>query len=199
MPDSPSEQLRALAERWREQVYPISAYTQATLAELNTLANAVAALEAENERLRNGEPDRETVRFGPVEAEPWEGNGPCMDCEGRSPYWHVPNRLWDAVMGDGERAPGGLICPVCFTIRAWRKAVEGWDGQWWWTPHDPGVYTVPLDDFIYQGEHLHAAEADIERVRKVYRRLFGDAVADAASPATNEGSAVQALDDEGGS
>ena len=103
------------------------------------------------------------MRYG-IEAEPWEGNGPCMDCEGRSPFWHAVDSLWDAVMGDGRRDPPGTICPVCFTIRAWAKGIEG---QWFWS-NGPCEF-VPLDDLIQARDEGRAdvaqRDAQIERVR----------------------------------
>lgn len=115
--------------------------------------DALTGLVEEIDRLRHGLPSPDSIRYG-IEAEPWEGNGPCMDCQGRSPYWHALNDVWDAVMANEHSeasgaTPGGVICPTCFVIRAWQKGIEGWDAQWWWGPGPAtSINAIPEADWL---------------------------------------------------
>jgi|ERR1039458_519599 hypothetical protein len=125
------------------------------------------ALVAENERLSRGDPDPNSTRFR-GESEPWEGNGPCMDCEGRSPYWHAPNDLWQRVMDrEGEfdhHDPPGLICPVCFVIRAWKKDLPEFRAWWTWTPIPPDF--LPRGDFDWAIARRNEVLAERDRLRE---------------------------------
>lgn len=136
------------------------------LAALTEERRAHERTRGEVERLRNGLPSPDSIRYG-IEPEPWEGNGPCADCEGRSPYWHVPDEIWDAVMGD---VSAGVVCPVCFTIRAWKAGIDGWDRQWWWLP-SPDFLAVPNADFIRAMDELIATEATLEARNREVERL----------------------------
>ena len=132
---------------------------------LGVALTALEAAEKENDRLRHGVPNPGSIRFG-IEAEPWEGNGPCMDCEGRSPYWHAPSDLWQQVMGtEGDQSyPPGFICPICFVIRAWRKGLFTDPMIWWtWTPTPSGF--LPEGDFLNMRDERDAAEKERDRLR----------------------------------
>jgi len=135
---------------------------------------------------RTGNGGEESVRFGPLKAEPWEGNGPCDDCAGRSPYWHAPDDLWQKVMsepGKDPHDPGGVICPVCFVIRAWKKELPEFASWWTWTPIPTGF--LPEGDFHWAidrrdealeerdalASRLSAAEAVIEAAEGLAEKL----------------------------
>jgi hypothetical protein len=139
---------------------------------------ARVAAEGEVERLRHGLPRPDSIRYG-IEPEPWEGDGPCQDCEGRSPMWHAPNDLWDSVMGDGERMPGGVICPVCFAIRAWKKGLP--KERWYWAVLPMELIPVQdlLDAYAQRNEEIDlrvAAEGERDRLREALVRA--DALTD---------------------
>ena len=141
----------------------------ALLTEVQRLRKELVDMEVELERLRNGSADPNSVRFDSVIPEPWEGNGPCCDCGGRSPSWMAPNELWDAVMGSEafERLgvfPTGVICPVCFAQRAWTRGVAD-DGHAWVVALEP-IRMVPASDVIRAYDERNAALAGITELRE---------------------------------
>lgn len=119
-----------------------------------------------------GQHDPESVRFGPIPAEQWEGNGPCQDCGGRSPYWKAPDDLWWQVMSppgsQPSASPPGTICPVCFTIRGWKKGLFVDPMTWWtWTPIPPGF--LPEGDVWLAWEREARAEQRLAEAVELLR------------------------------
>ncbi len=105
-------------------------------------------------------------RCGEITPEPWEGNGPCMDCGGRSPYWHAPNDLWQDVMsrpGSDPHDPGGLICPVCFIARHYAKHPD--EEKVWWTLTPIPAEFLPRGDFDWAIDRRNAVLVERDRAR----------------------------------
>lgn len=61
------------------------------------------------------------VRADGTSNEPWEGNGPCADCGGRSICWRAPDDLWEIVAANVP-----FLCPVCFVARCWARTDLGY-------------------------------------------------------------------------
>ena len=79
-------------------------------------------------------------------------------------------------MGDGEHTPApGLICPVCFTIRAWKRGVEGWDSQWNWVL--PGTEFAPVTDVVDASQERNDALEAIGDLRSLLATAEGDKAA----------------------
>jgi hypothetical protein len=125
---------------------------------VNMLLPALDAAEAEITRLRA------------VVTEPISDR--CMDCGGYSPYWHASNDLWDRVVGDGERQPGGIICPSCFTIRANAKDLPESHLRWIWSPEP--LRMVPDSEVLDAYERRRAAEAERDETFRKYTDLLAE-------------------------